>query len=88
MRETLPVELTYSELEPVLTLPELKVSVPPAVASTPLSETPLALLIVSALNVVAFEPPIVCALVPLKVKVLVPAVNVPLLLKLPLTPWP
>ena len=70
---------------PVVMLPDVSVSVAPTVLFTPLSEMPAALLMVRLLNVVAFAPPIVWALVPLSVTVLVPAVNVPLLEKSPFT---
>ena len=87
VRDTVPVDGMTTFL-PVLTvtLPDVSVSVEPTDAST-LSEMPLALLTVRLLNVVAFEPPIVCALGPFSVIVPVLAVKVPLLLKLPFTTW-
>ena len=64
----LTVPLAMSVLVPVVTAPEVRVSVEPTVAFTlPLSVTPAALLIVSRLNVVAVLPLTACALVPLNV---------------------
>ena len=87
VRDTLPVAEVAMNLGPVVTLPDVNVSVPLTVVFTPLSTTPPALSMFSELKVVEFEPPIVWVPVPLNVNVLVPAVNVPLLLKLPLTMW-
>ena len=87
-RVTLPVdEVAMNWPAPVVTLPDVNVRTPLTVVFTPPSDTPLELAIVKLLNVVEFEPPIVWPLVPLSVNVLVPALNVPLLLKLPLTVW-
>jgi hypothetical protein len=69
--------------DPVVIFPLVSLSVSLIVSSV-LIVIPLLLLIVSLLNV---EPVIVCALVPLKVNVLVLALNVPELLQFPFTWW-
>src|SRR4249919_56082 len=60
---------------------------PLTVVFTPFSATPAGLLMFSELKVVGFEPPIVWTPLPLNLNVPKLAVNVPLLLKLPLTLW-
>ena len=88
VRDTLPVaEVAMNWLGPVVTLPDVNERMPLTVVFTPFSATPAGLLMFSELKVVEFEPPIVWTPVPLNVNVPELAVNVPLLLKLPLTVW-
>ena len=81
------VPLATTLFDPVARTLAPSASVPLTVASIPLSDRPAAFVTVRLLNVGAVVPPIVSAAVPLKVKVLVLALNVPLDERLPLTTW-
>ena len=71
-----------------VTNPLVSVKVPFTVASTvPLKVTPELLFTVKLLNVVATDPKICCALVPVNCMVLVDGVKVPLLTQFPLMAW-
>jgi hypothetical protein len=73
-------------LAPVMRWFAPSASVAPTVALTPFSETPAASLIDRLLKVVEV-PPMTDAAVPLKLTVLVPAVNVPPFVKSPAKAW-
>ena len=71
VRETEPVDETYRTCEPVLMLPELRVSIPLTVVSRA-RMTPFGSLTVRLRNVVEEVPPTVCGPVPSRVTVPVP----------------
>jgi hypothetical protein len=69
---------------PNVILPEVNVNVPFTCIEL-FNVSPVELLIVKLLNVVGLDPPIFCALVPLKITVELLELNVPLLTRFPLT---
>src|SRR5438067_1131829 len=84
----LTVPLAISVFDPVVMLPLVSVSaVATVVLVDPLRVTPLELLTIRVLKVVAAEPAMFSPEEPLKVAVLVAWVNVPLLVKFPLKVW-